>query len=88
MELLNGIRSSDRRPLLAVIADDDISIIIEDLKIEHIKSMAGDYVTVSMGLICKNAKDINSMDEIYKEADENLYKAKERGRNNIVSNFE
>lgn len=61
---------------------------IEDLKIEHIKSMAGDYVTVSMGLICKNAKDINSMEEIYKQADENLYKAKERGRNNIVSNFE
>jgi len=30
-----------------------------------------------MGLFCKNAKDIKDDDEVYKQADDLLYKAKE-----------
>ncbi len=58
---------------------------IEDLKIEHKYSSASQYITASMGLICKNAKDIN-YDEIYKEADDLLYESKRNGRNQVTTN--
>ncbi|MCU7833918.1 MAG: diguanylate cyclase [gamma proteobacterium symbiont of Taylorina sp.] len=59
---------------------------IEKLKIEHNSNICSDYVTASFGLICKNANDIKNADAIYKEADDLLYKAKDLGRNKIVTN--
>jgi diguanylate cyclase (GGDEF)-like protein len=56
---------------------------IEDLKIEHRGNKASAYVTASMGVVCKHGDDINDPDEMYKEADELLYKAKSNGRNRI-----
>ena len=57
---------------------------IEDLKITHEFNSASPYITASMGLICKNANDID--DKIYKQADDLLYEAKRSGRNQIKVN--
>ncbi|MCT7405821.1 cache domain-containing protein [Aliarcobacter cryaerophilus] len=57
---------------------------IENLKIEHIGNKASKYVTISLGVVCKNAIEINSSEELYKEADDNLYEAKRSGRNCVV----
>ncbi|MGE4511924.1 MAG: diguanylate cyclase [Sulfurimonadaceae bacterium] len=59
---------------------------IEDLKITHDTSEAGRYLSVSIGLVSRYAKEIKDDDTIYKEADELLYEAKARGRNRLVSN--
>lgn len=60
---------------------------IESLKIIHEKNTASSYITVSMGLLCKNANDIISEDSIYRAADELLYNAKDAGRNQVDSNI-
>jgi diguanylate cyclase (GGDEF)-like protein len=59
---------------------------IEKLKIIHKNNSASPYVTVSMGLVCKNANEIQNEDAVYKEADELLYQAKESGRNKVCIN--
>ena len=57
---------------------------IENLKIEHSGNKASKYVTISLGVVCKNAIEINSSEELYKKADDNLYEAKRSGRNCVV----
>ncbi|MFY9084973.1 cache domain-containing protein [Aliarcobacter cryaerophilus] len=57
---------------------------IENLKIEHSGSKVSKYVTISLGIVCKKSIDINSSEELYKEADINLYEAKKNGRNCVV----
>lgn len=57
---------------------------IEELQIKHEFSTVRLYITASMGLVCKNAKNID--DNIYKEADDLLYEAKKSGRNQIKVN--
>lgn len=64
---------------------DNIRKNIENLQIEHSKNSASAYVTASMGLICKNASGIQNEDEIYKQGDDLLYKAKESGRNKVMT---
>jgi diguanylate cyclase (GGDEF)-like protein/PAS domain S-box-containing protein len=59
---------------------------IENLKIKHEYSSASEYVTASMGLVCKRATEINTMDELFKQADDLLYKSKKNGRNQISLN--
>lgn len=59
---------------------------IENLKLVHEKNTASPYVTVSMGLVTKKSTEKIIDDEIYKEADTYLYKAKESGRNKVEAN--
>ena len=57
---------------------------IENLQIEHSGNKVSKYVTISLGVVCKNAIEINSSEELYKQADDNLYEAKKSGRNCVV----
>ncbi|MDZ7819232.1 MAG: GGDEF domain-containing protein [Aliarcobacter sp.] len=56
---------------------------IEDLNIIHEFNSASTYITASMGLICKNANEIEDINIVYKQADNLLYEAKRSGRNQI-----
>ena len=59
---------------------------IEKLHIKHSKNSASSYVTASFGLIHFNYKSvIMDADSIYIAADKALYKAKENGRNRVVT---
>ena len=58
---------------------------VEDLKIEHKKNLEYKVVTISIGLITIfHNQEINEA-QIYKEADQLLYKAKENGRNKVCA---
>jgi diguanylate cyclase (GGDEF)-like protein/PAS domain S-box-containing protein len=59
---------------------------IEDLKMIHEYSSVSNYITASMGLVCKKASQIKDMDTIYKETDDLLYASKESGRNKVTVN--
>jgi len=56
---------------------------IQDLAIPHKETVTGDVITVSIGLICSLAEDIENTNALYAEADKLLYKAKANGRNRI-----
>lgn len=59
---------------------------IEALKIPHEFSQVSQYVTISIGLVSKQAKDIVHINDTYKEADDLLYLAKDAGRNVVMQN--
>jgi diguanylate cyclase (GGDEF)-like protein/PAS domain S-box-containing protein len=59
---------------------------ILEAKIQHSSSTISDYLTVSIGVTCKSNSEAKSTLDIYKEADEMLYKAKENGRNRVYMN--
>ena len=56
---------------------------IENLKIEHIHNDVSKYVTISGGLVILPSLQIDDAKQLYKEADEALYKAKHNGRNTL-----
>ena len=58
---------------------------IEDLHIAHRENSASPYVTVSMGLLVQKGESIDMYGELYSKADALLYKAKQNGRNRVVS---
>jgi len=68
----------------AVLFAQMIKVSIENLFIEHEKNSASQFITVSVGLYCNYAQEIENFDEVYKIADELLYKSKESGRNCIT----
>jgi len=57
---------------------------IEDLKLEHKKNDASDFVTISAGLVILPSEEIIDAKQLYQYADEALYKAKSQGRNKLV----
>lgn len=59
---------------------------IEAEHIEHTGNSASKYVTASMGLFCDRVQDVEDEDEIFKLADDLLYKAKASGRNKVETN--
>ncbi len=60
---------------------------VEALKIEHKANKVSPYLTVSLGLVVREGEKLESIDTVYKLADEALYKAKESGKNRVcVSN--
>lgn len=56
---------------------------IENLKIDHENNSASPYITVSLGLVISENNSILTCDDIYKQADDLLYKAKQLGRNRV-----
>ena len=58
---------------------------VENLKIPHDKNSISSYVTISVGLLSINHDEKITEDEIYKKADDLLYKAKESGRNKVCA---
>ena len=45
--------------------------------------MINNYLTISIGITSKKGTDISNSNILYKEADDELYKAKKNGRNCI-----
>ncbi len=60
---------------------------VRSLKIEHRFSKASDYVTISAGLAFKEKESSITKEELIKEADEQLYRAKESGRDKYCAAF-
>ncbi len=58
---------------------------VEKLKIPHDKSLTSKFVTVSIGLVHRDVDKATILEDVYKQVDDNLYKAKELGRNRVVS---
>jgi len=56
---------------------------IKDLHLEHRKSTISKYVTVSVGVTIVTYSDTLKYIDIYREADNFLYKAKEKGRDRV-----
>lgn len=55
---------------------------VEELRIEHLSSSAGKYVTVSIGVT--NNETLSSANTIIAHADKALYQAKKEGKNRVT----
>ena len=58
---------------------------IEELKIKHKTSSAYKYLTISIGLYTVPVKFMSTPEQVYKYADDALYEAKAKGRNQVIS---
>lgn len=58
---------------------------VGDLGIKHEYSSASDHVTISLGMAFKPAEESLCKEELLKMADDALYRAKESGRNRVVT---
>lgn len=81
-----GVIFKEENKQLALNYANTIRTHIENLKIIHNGNNVSDYITASFGLVCKHANDIKNADEIYKNADDLLYKAKKTMRNTVLIN--
>ena len=55
--------------------------LIEGLEIEHKRSAVSDVLTVSIGIATVAPTKVDTIEALYLLADQELYKAKENGRN-------
>jgi len=58
---------------------------VRSLKIEHSKSTVSPYVSVSLGLVSIIPSKSTVLESLIQESDKQLYRAKEQGRDQIVS---
>lgn len=66
----------------SMLLGEKIRAAIESLEIPHAKNSASSFVTLSIGVMVADPKrDVVDEETIYKTADEALYQAKEKGRN-------
>lgn len=79
-----GVIFSGLFPDEALLFADKIRQAIADTQIEHVFNSAANYITASFGLVTTLASPQLSMDDLYKQADDALYQAKDSGRNTIV----
>jgi diguanylate cyclase (GGDEF)-like protein len=56
---------------------------VENLKIEHIESTTGGIITMSLGLANSKIINADSDEQLIRYADQALYLAKKRGRNQV-----
>lgn len=69
----------------AILIAEKIRTGIEELKIEHIKSLPTGTVTLSLGVAMTNLNNsVDSLGKLIKNADTALYEAKRRGRNQVI----
>ena len=80
-----GILFSELTKEESKIYADAIREAVEDLKIPHEKNSISSFVTISVGLLSISPDEKITEDEIYKKADDLLYKAKESGRNRVCT---
>lgn len=59
---------------------------VESLNISHLKSNVSDYVTISVGVGTINPEKDSDLRSIVNIADQNLYKAKANGKNQVYGN--
>lgn len=57
---------------------------VENLHLPHSQNTAGAYVTVSIGIAVYDYRSEITCEDLYKEADRQLYLAKENGRNCVM----
>lgn len=79
-----GILCTEQNKSQALSFADEIRKRVEDEKIEHEKSGVSTYLTISMGVIIIEPEIVNNVTDIYRYADEALYRAKDEGRNRVV----
>ncbi len=60
---------------------------VEQMKIPHAHSSVSEFVTISVGVAIKEVDEEISQEELVKLADEQLYRAKESGRNRYCAEF-
>lgn len=80
-----GVLLKPEEPLGALKVAQKIQKSINELQIEHKKSTVLPFVTVSLGIVTKKAKEIECCEVLSKEADDLLYRSKANGRNTISS---
>lgn len=71
------------RKEIAIEVANKICIAIRELKIPHTESKAADYVTVSIGMANVNSQSDLEPKKLIDLADQNLYKAKHLGKNQV-----
>jgi diguanylate cyclase (GGDEF)-like protein/PAS domain S-box-containing protein len=77
--LLYDANSAEEAEVFALLVKDAV----ESLNIPHKNNSASSYVTISMGLIFISSETSQTVDYLYKSADNMLYSAKESGRNTV-----
>ena len=69
----------------AVSIADRLRLAVEDLRIPHEAKDPPGVVTISAGVAALSAEKLKSPDDLLKEADVALYRAKQTGRNRVIS---
>jgi len=79
-----GILLTDQNSIPSGEFAETIRAEIEDLKIPNVGSQIADYLTVSIGVISKIPDASDELESYMKAADSRLYKAKAKGRNQVI----